>query len=413
MDLTQLLSSINNINCSNVDDAHQVLMNARPTDINVVLEEFPAAKIDQSETITGRFLLYTLNRGALHTMLHKQANGIVLLFNASVAPQWSVLVTPPLRFRTPYKFEGSLSDYEIYLMKDGTIVSLYYYNNQWAIATARSYCINEQIWASDVKYIDVVTEVLAKYNINMDDLDKTKSYYFGFHHPAYHPFTKEVYAWNIFKDNLLPIDNHVQVNSITLDEINNNNVLAMKRYVSSKEQTDLHYGYILRNGTDDVCLQSTLYNNIKKIYYVQPKLSDLKSLEKTNSLINKQFLYTRHTYVALRAYLNYKVKYVAQTLFPEFKPLYQRFDDFFNDNAIKILTIMDSKELYDKTFNKPTELNTNIHEQSLFNLVKTVITFIKKNGGINPSHVDSKSIVIDYLHDERYIYVYVNYLTFC
>jgi hypothetical protein len=157
-------------------------------------------------------------------------------------------------------------------MNDGTIVSLYYYDNKWRISTTRGYDMGASKWLSTKTYDEIVAIVLQKYDISFDELDQSKYYTIGFHHPEYHPFMNEITAWSVSSRN--KIDKLPQQPQVTfpstftneqiLNALHNNNHGAMRNYLSFGK---IHYGYILRYNDSNIILESDLFQNIKYIYY--------------------------------------------------------------------------------------------------------------------------------------------------
>jgi hypothetical protein len=428
--LTELISLLNVCIVSDVKAAHTYLRDRLPKTIAVntvcegSLHEPSQTEGSHTEPSRTRFILFVINKtNANISPLHSEANGIIIQFDSDNTDcQWSTLVTPTQVLLNVYNKQTltkNIKNYTIELAHDGTIVSLYYYNSKWRISTARGIEVNDVLWMSNKTYATIINEVLTKYELTLDCLDISKYYTFGFHHPDFHPFTEEINAWNITTPGLnaatiSAFSTHQSVQFAPnysrekiVDMIFSKNSYSLKNYVEKKE---IHYGYILRSGTKNLFLESALYSSIKKIYYVKPRPESDSKYELMNSIIQRQMLQVnyRNMYVVLRAYMDYRIKYVALSLFPKFKEMYDEFDKFFNELAITTLLHIHDNAL-PLACKKEGAIPT-VHEKSLDNLLAKVCAHIRRNGGISPTDSDSKSIITDFLMDENYTHVYVNYL---
>jgi hypothetical protein len=392
--LTELLNILNLTTYETLESAHESLIAKTPENIRIIKEK-------TAENATkSRFLLNVVHKGSITTTLHSEANGIILLFDTSATPGWSTLVIPPRTLTNVYNREditSKMDKYTIQAVSDGTTVSLYYYDDLWRISTSRGFDMGEIKWTSDKTYNEILNIILNTYDVNYSMLDTKLSYNLGFHHPEYHPFEDKIYAWS---SNIVGIPPQAVVsfppkmtNQQILQSMLNHNDSSINDYFKNGV---IHYGYILRHDDDNICLESKLFRAIKEIYYKQPKFRNNKP--EATGLIQNQLLNpnVRNIYVALRAYMNHHQKYVALNLFPNFRDYYSTFDNMFNELAINVLL---------RIQNSNTEIKS-----PLINVINLISKHIISVGGFNPNLNDSKSIVVDFLNDNTYIYAYVNYL---
>lgn len=409
-----LLSILNatTANVVNAVSARDLLSMHVPNNIRVI------AEVQDGDAKRGRFLLHTIHRGSLPLQLHHEANGIVLAFDCDAAVKWQCLVMPPRITNNIYdkrSLINNIKSYNITPMEDGTVVSLYHYDAHWNISTARGWRMNDKVWIDGLTYQNVVNEVLSALNITYDLLDVLRHHTICFHHPKMHPFTDGIRAEYLFD---VPVELQPFINAPRkimfpetfsnfniVDQLTKRNQSALNNYIGNN--TIIHYGYILRNGNTDICMESDLYREIKHIYYAAPRLIPATitcpSPKSSNMLVKQKVQHNaRHIFAAMRAYMDFKHKYVAISLFPQFKALYALFDTFFNDLAANILLY-----IYDNsTFDHPCA--------NLVSLVHSLIDHVRKNGSIDPTHHDSKSIIIDYLLDLDNVHIYVDHLrTLC
>jgi hypothetical protein len=104
----------------------------------------------------------------------------------------SVSCAPPMaRYKKSILYNHYPGEVEVIPAKDGTTITLYWYNGKWTISTHKGYEVNSYKWGAEGKtYKDVIDEVLKKYDFKYDKLDKNKSYSIGFKHSDFHPFNE-------------------------------------------------------------------------------------------------------------------------------------------------------------------------------------------------------------------------------
>lgn len=91
--------------------------------------------------------------------------------------------------------------YTITEAANGTMVTLYNWDNQWCLGTTRGVYVNDYAIVGSRSLMLVFEELLARYGLQFSDFDRLMSYTFIMCHPDYHVLPIEslyfVRAWNI------------------------------------------------------------------------------------------------------------------------------------------------------------------------------------------------------------------------
>lgn len=221
--------------------------------------------------------------------------------------------------------------YDFYEIMDGTVINLYYFDNEWKISTKNGYDMNYMLW-NDVAYIDTLSMVVEKYGMDLKtfyaSLDINQCYTFGFKHHIHHPFNEGgepiIKLWFIqsvllhppftVNKTVSPIKN-VPIQLPVAAKRNIYDVFremkrALKNFKSSKK---ICYGYILRSRDESITrelshlmLESNLLSQIEAIVY--------------NYDVNKQIIESkllRMEFIIIRALLNPLLRESLFLLFPE------------------------------------------------------------------------------------------------
>lgn len=194
-------------------------------------------------------------------------NGIILEKNTNKI----VCNIFPIMKEYPDTYEyTSFKDVVIEEAVDGTLIKLYYYNNEWIVATNR--CINAKkaFWISNVSFHDLFMEAVTACNLNFDSLNKTFCYAFILQHPQ----NRNVKQYTT--PNIVYIYSYDLVNNIQATDPNLSMISKPIRYnFDSWEQilaslSNLAYdieGYVIYNANKE----------ITKI--VNPKFKEIKDLK--------------------------------------------------------------------------------------------------------------------------------------
>lgn len=93
-------------------------------------------------------------------------------------------------------------DYDVFAIKDGTVLNLYYdpghhfeadgklCRGRWYHGSRNSFNVEETRWRGFL-YREIIEQLVRKYpEFRLDKLDKTRTYTLGIRHPAFHPFNQ-------------------------------------------------------------------------------------------------------------------------------------------------------------------------------------------------------------------------------
>lgn len=284
------------------------------------------------------------NRGSVNWRKEAQmcCNGVVLSY-----PDMHILATPP-RFMSAAqggqhrRRNVNLTNYHVFSINDGTVVTLYWFADRWVISTAHAHDVGAYKWGADKNYDEVFAEVMGHYpEFSLDKLDKTKSYTIGFRHPTMHPLPGDlpVAAWLIhsatasqlgvtmcYRDNIgLPRQVPLAKGALSGLNLQKKCDAALREYLGSRRTagadarpgTDTRptpvtilYGYVLRSKNPahpDLLFESSLLRFLRENVYNMSQLRD----------ISKEIVSGpgRFEYMALRAYLNYDKRFTFMEMF--------------------------------------------------------------------------------------------------
>ena len=111
---------------------------------------------------------FTVNQ---YNKLHDECNGLIIDII-----DMKIISTPVNSAKSNINVDRLNDDlkldlYDIFLIKDGTLVNLYFYNDKWSISTYRSIDATNALWGNST-YGSLFHEVLAELNINKDNWTK-------------------------------------------------------------------------------------------------------------------------------------------------------------------------------------------------------------------------------------------------
>lgn len=387
-----------------------------------------------------RVLLSTHKKTAnLSEELYRQLNGIVLQY-----PTWKVLSVPSPIFNHRFSLKEvakNIDKYEIYPIIDGTVVTLYWYENSWRLSTTNGYDVTNMRWLSNKTYMEAIKDLVKYYpTFSFERLNPACSYTIGFRHHDFQPLRSDQQKiWFIQSCNTSLLNNLV-VTNVTVSKIVSQSTSAINDItvkpmliINTKDDIGIpvqvplqfadrthllatlqkhnedalvefsksldgdfvvspHYGYFLRPkgaGLSDIIMESTLLNLIRKSLYNFPKKRNQGESELTYE--------NRLEYAKLRAYLSGTVKYPFITLFPQFKEDYERFDIIFRRIADRIIQIL----------RRPGDKKNN---DQRIEIVAQRFAATIKDSQINVNGQDGLSIVMDLLADKRHLEFYFTFI---
>ena len=306
------------------------------------------------------------------------------------AQSWKVLAMPPPQPNPKFsrKYVNQIiadhsREYEVLKIIDGTIATLYYYNNAWCISTVNGYDVSNITWIGSKTFSELVMESLlenkkfTKATGLSDKLDSagrlqfsklSTDYYYtiGFRHENIHPphanmkCPKRV-AWfvdsnaNVRNDKVEQcLVNGHRIKCNLIEYLPTQSVINMDGIKSIDElfvKAPSEYGYIIRNTTDgnrkgrSYLIESALTKNLKKFIYDIPKINGLDS---SNRLL----------FTIVRAFLgNHKEKFIE--LFPQFLSEYKKCNMIYRSVCNTIVNLACGEDVN----NRYSELATIIYKK--------------------------------------------------
>jgi hypothetical protein len=296
--------------------------------VKVVYEK--ETNFDQENPVYDRLMFGTFNRSCAF-----EFQGTIL--SHTEGSHYKAISVPPPPPVTQYQSKILYKNFDkntnIIKANDGTTVTLYYFKSKWVISTHRGFDVNTYICVAQKTYQDIIDEVLKQYpNFSYNNLDTSKCYTFGFNHSDFHPFMENreykeesknnVRAWFIqsvdlnkfnlsdpsyksYTDDIgLPIQNTVAYQTLKqLFYITNN------AYIDYVKNGTVNYGYLIKIGSRQYLVESSLLKNIRQIFYSN----------KFNQL--EDGLDTRK-YIIINSFLDTNRHVIFKTLFPQYIPMF-------------------------------------------------------------------------------------------
>ena len=178
--------------------------------------------------------------------LASECNGIVININT-----WDILSYPPAALSFNMQ-KSTILDcfktkmYEIYYADFGTVTTLYYFDNKWQLSTANSYEIDNMIWLGKKTFRELIDELFASIELDINKLDTNLCYSFGFHHNEYHKFNgatqKPVRGWFIRAINLTKFNGENNESAdyhLNSENMTTNNNVFFNKMPKQQEATDI------------------------------------------------------------------------------------------------------------------------------------------------------------------------------
>jgi hypothetical protein len=281
--------------------------------------------------------IVTIDGKTLNLISHMQPSPIKLVENDL-----------PRIFRT-------FKDFECLPVNDGTRIGLYWYNNKWVIRSLNGYDVGNFTWNGAPTYSEILNDVIQAYpDFDLDKLNKTKCYTIGIKNTKFHPFlegTKEniIRAWFVqsvdvgkvneqigsfegavsYSDDIgLPLQHPIV--GMSIRDIMIKAKVAYDTYVTSGE---VFYGVILRSNSESIIIQSSLYEHIASVFYINTMNNTIKTCE-----------YNRQKYMVLHNFL-----YADSANYERFRRLFPQYDTRLDKFKQIVTEIVDSMvELIEK-----------------------------------------------------------------
>ena len=415
----------------------------------------------QDENMDKYRIILTNTNNNPKTSMNIECNGLILEHD-SINNTYKVLNVPihnsiilynylnkKVKNFTEYTIDdiGDDDDCKVYKLYDGTIINLYYYNDSWVFSTSKGYEVNNLYFAQST-YQSVFDYIVQTHypNFSYDNLDKNKCYSICMKYHKYHVFNIGYYP-NKY-------DSLHLIQSVDLNELNANHKLVLNYednigldlqeeigthnseimmdnnyvntlYVNSKNEYNYYkkavinneislyepiYGYIIRNNNINKCgifssimIESSLYVNIKNILYKNNRLEH--SIENVDMVV----------YNLIKSFLGYRYKDALYKMFPNYYTLFKTLHELIYDQIPSfIIGNLDNMNLINSSPKKKIKYNSRfihvINKDMFIDLSINVYSQIKKNNIVLANDNHSKSIIIDFIHDNRFLDNYYNYM---
>ena len=390
-----------------------------------------------------------------------ECNGLIIEYNKSLN-NYKFLVIPIQLFNSQKLIKSEIENhynnhnYNLYKVYDGTIINLYYYNNEWKISTNKAYDANNLLFISNKTYKDVLLEILNYYpDFSFDKLDINKCYTICMKYHEFHPFIENLHYnnnklvflqsidMNLFNnfqkleinenDNIgLPISQKYDINNFhSLNAIYyslNNEILRFKKEKHLANYEPI-FGIILRSNNfsktknySNILIESTLMTKIRNLVYnhsFTKKLNFYDVLDKHNNMIIDKNYYSMLNLISLKIFLVKKDLNLFTLLFPEYKHHMKIYDYLFKymvKYLIKNIHIFDininnidrllKNTLELETIILPSEIGINYNK---LNKLLMILYIDMKNKKLNINVSEQFDIIYDYLINIHYIDYYYSY----
>lgn len=390
-----------------------------------------------------------------------ECNGAIVSYNRAIN-KWKTLVIPTELFNSQPLCKEQINsyiknkNYSLYKVYDGTIINLYFYQNQWRISTNKAYDATNLLFMENKTYNNVLEELFSYYkDFNMNRLNINKCYTICFKYEKFHSFREnnnenqnkliliqsiDMELFNNQKkihidyteDIGIPVSTQYNLpGDYTLKNIYNilyNEITKYKKY--SKTTTyEPNFGLILRSHNyshtkeySNILLESNLMSKIRNLLYNHSFAKKLNYFDKllNNEMIVDKYYYNMQHLINLKIYLSEKDKALYNLLFSQFKSNMEQYNNF-----IKFLTkyIIKNYFLFQKYLNDfsntiknislidiiPTDPDINVNYNKLNKFALYVCLDIK-NKKINLNVQDNYDILYDFLHNIIYIDYYYSCL---
>jgi hypothetical protein len=390
-----------------------------------------------------------------------ECNGLIAEYNKS-NNKYKLLVIPTQMFnsqkliKSEIKEYYNLNAYQLYKVYDGTILNLYYYNNEWKISTNKAYDANNLNFVNNKTYKNILDELLDLYpNFSYNNLDINKCYTICIKYTSYHPFIENIHFNNnkitflqsvdmkVFnekgklnineeEDIGLPISYKYDLNNfkdinIIYSYLSN----EIGRYKKEKHLSNYEpiFGIILRSNNfsntkdySNILLESNLMSKIRNLIYnhtFTKKLNFYNVLDKSNNMIIDKNYYNMLNLISLKIFLTKKDLNLFILLFPDYKPVIKMYDyllKYMTRYLIKNYNILTSNiNNMDKILKNNLTLDCVELQSELpinFNKLNKLMMIIYvdlKNKKLNINVNENYDILYDYLNNLIYLDYYYSF----
>jgi len=360
-----------------------------PMNVWVSFDKKPDSKIE-------RIILSPMDKTS-PTPFNNRCNGLVI-----DCVNWKVLAMHPRNMyihpsrKDVNKFIRD-GKYTIYEINDGTVITLYYWNDSWHFSTVNGFDVTDIKWMGDKTYCqifnDLIERIIGKNPIEFyATLNKDYNYSIGFRSHEFHPLIQDSEKlWLVQVCNGEDIvDEPVDIGIERQTIVTNPDFTSLDKLEESLSDSlsykhdDVYlfkYGYILRSKDIeiyDVIIESPLLKNVK--YFMYDKLPDV--LMKHSS--NKNLLNIR---IMLSVIRGEKEDFIH--LFPQLAAQQKRYDSFVTTLISSVVRQMRNERLIGSSEIGVSEVKFRKLIDEMCNMIK------KKHFGFSPFNPSSPSIIHD------------------
>ena len=387
------------------------------------------------------------NHGSIHRVLVNECNGAVI-----DAVSWTLLVRPPKIFN---EFSQSMTEsiniglediesYELIKIIDGTMVTIYNNNHPlygpiWCISTSNGYDVSFIRWMGPKTYAEIVydllsvhTEFATEYSmilmhdklcpgdtrLEFGNLDISRCYSFIIRTHYFHPLYQDpegiwsVCQWGLTKpvDMLsIPSQTTYSIKDFKIKHSVKGNLTVGKiESIINHEcaSGSINYGYMLqskKSSTDgvisdcdlNIMIDSNLLKRVRDSIYKYPTAIIRDSLNHNN----------RTEYFIMKAFLTPINHIEFLSLFPHFKPMFDKFQIIFDSVVTTILQMRQKQLMSDEIISD----DSNVDTTSPLNCVSSLLLdyIIKRDLTFNPINADAKKIIRDFILKSEYAMIFL------
>lgn len=370
-----------------------------------------------------RIILRIRKNNNVHPLFYYYCNGCVI-----DTIEWKPLVVPPITFnkrKNPETIESFYNQglYDVIKVIDGTVVTFYYFRNQWNISSSNSYDVSTFYWIGNMTYAEVIydlftrlySSVAEKYGLEFVDdrldftqLSKSKCYTIGFRHHNFHPLKKDPERmWNIqhvnltngyvsFNDGIKGLPNQPVINAVSsMDQLNFINKTSISE--ATKENPTFNYGYILRSKNpsltkeySSVILRSSLLKKIKKNIYEYPDNALKQCIDHTN----------RFEFISMKNFFNKAERNEMSQLYPQLLERFPLYSKCVDETVECSLAIVRNKQ---QPVFEPLK-----YQACIIALAYSLLGNVSKFEALDPYHQDTESVLKDYYSSAEYSILFLN-----
>ena len=292
-----------------------------------------------------------------------ECNGLLLK-----AETWEPLVIPPRTFKSNVTVDvvnASLarSEYDVFEAQDGTMISLYFFDNSWRMSTVKGFDVTYLKWNGKV-YNQAFKEVLRSKDIDVGEfyksLDPTKCYTFCFTHSDFHPFWQgktpqeflnisfvqsvDLATQEISREN--PFDSEKITDQIPGEKITNVRDIFKELPRSLTNFTrggKACFGYILRfKDSVEVTKENSMYAHIFLESRLLQTIRRLFYNGQFNTTVKEKKL-DRTQYIIVHSFLDKRSHDIFLNLFPQFQEEFEKLEQISVKLIKKIIDIHEYK----------------------------------------------------------------------